>query len=81
MDPLTITTASFTVTGPGATPVSGAVFYSNTTAFFTPDSVLDPNTTYTATITSGAADLSFNALVVPAPGTPPNPWTFTTAGD
>jgi len=61
MGPLTITTATFTLQN-GATPVSGTVTYSGTTAIFTPLSSLAPSTAYTATITNGAQDLAGNAL-------------------
>src|ERR1700682_5088623 len=36
MNPASINATSFTLTGPGATPVAGAVSYSGTTATFTP---------------------------------------------
>jgi Ice-binding-like/Bacterial Ig-like domain len=62
MDPLTITSATFTVTGPGLTPVSGTVAYVGTTATFTPTSNFANSTLYTATITTGAKDLAGNAL-------------------
>ena len=61
MDPLTITTATFTFKN-GSTNVSGTVTYSLVTAVFTPASNLSVNTTYTATITTGAKDLAGNAL-------------------
>jgi len=77
MDPTTITTATFTLTGPGTTSVTGTVTYAVTTfiATFTPAGNLLPNMTYTATVTTGAKDLFGNAL---ASGVVPNPWTFTT---
>jgi hypothetical protein len=64
MDPLTITTTSFKVTGPGSTPVAGTVAYVGTTATFTPTSILGlaSNTQFTATVTTGAKDLAGNAL-------------------
>ncbi len=76
MDPTTISTATFTVTGPGATPVIGTVAYDvpSHVATLTPTSNLAPSTTYTATI-SGVKDVAGNAL---ASGAAPNPWTFTT---
>jgi hypothetical protein len=46
----------------GATSVSGFVSYSGTTATFAPAGNLTPNTVYTATITTGAKDLTGNAL-------------------
>ncbi len=74
MDPLTITTTTFQVTGPGSTPVTGTVAYAlvGNVATFTPGSDLAPNTTFTATITMGAADLAGNAL------TADYVWSFTT---
>jgi len=75
MDPLTITTATFTLTQ-GATPISGNVTHSGVTAVFTPTGNLEAGKTYTATITIGAKDMAGNPL---AAGLAPNPWTFTTA--
>ncbi|MDP3183810.1 MAG: Ig-like domain-containing protein [Anaerolineales bacterium] len=71
MDPLTITTATFTLTQ-GVTPVSGAVTYAGVTATFTPAADLAYSTVYTATITTGAKDLAGNALAVN------KVWSFTT---
>lgn len=82
MDPATMSspasnfTLKETVSG---TAVTGVVTYSGSTATFTPGSSLKASTQYTATVTTGAKDLAGNALVVPAVGAPPNPWTFTTA--
>jgi hypothetical protein len=77
MNAATINSTTFTVTGPGATPVSGTVTYAagSNAALFTPTANLAPSTTFTATVTNGAQDLAGNALV---PGAVPNPWTFTT---
>ncbi len=77
MDPATITTGTFTVTGPGITPVNGTVVYdaASNVATFTPAVNLATNTTYTANVSSGAQDLAANPL---ASGAVPNPWTFTT---
>jgi hypothetical protein len=74
MDPLTISTASFMLTGPGATAVTGTVTYvaASTTATFTPESNLAPHTTYTNTITIGVKDLAGNALATNSV------WSFTT---
>ena len=73
MDPLTITTATFTLKQ-GATVVSGAVTSpSTTTATFNPNSNLANNTTYTATVTTGVKDLAGNALASDYV------WSFTTA--
>jgi len=64
MNASTISTANFTVAGPGVTPVTGTVAYDviNKIATFTPTSNLAVDTTYTATITTGAKDLADNAL-------------------
>ena len=61
MDASTITTATFTLMQ-GITFVSGTVSYAGTTATYVPASNLIPNTTYIATITTGAKDLAGNAL-------------------
>src|ERR1041384_3004015 len=71
MDPLTISTATFTVKQ-GATPVAGTVTYAGVTATFTPTGNLAPLTTYTATITTATKDLAGNALAANFV------WTFTT---
>jgi hypothetical protein len=77
MDPATITTGTFTVTGPGTTPINGAVSYDATSnvATFTPQDNLSPTVVYTATITNGAQDLEGKPLA--SGGLAPNPWTFT----
>ncbi len=74
MDPTTITVSTFTLTGPGLTPVTGTVTYSSVgaTATFTPASALAAGVTFTATITSGAKDLAGNPFAVAFT------WTFTT---
>ena len=73
MDPATITTANFTVTGPGGT-VTGTVAYvaASQIATFTPATNLAPSTKYTNTITTGATDLAGNALASDFV------WSFTT---
>jgi hypothetical protein len=78
MNPATITTTTFTVTGPGATPVAGTVTYAavSNTAIFTPSANLAANTLFTATITVGAQDTAGHALA--GGGLAPNPWTFMT---
>jgi hypothetical protein len=73
MNPATINTATFTVTGPGATPITGAVTYAGLTATFTPSAVLATSTSYTATITTGAKDPTGASLAANFA------WTFTTA--
>ena len=71
MDPSTINTSTFLLETNG-TPVSGTVTWVGTTATFTPDADLDPNTTYTATITTGATDLAGNPIASD------HEWSFTT---
>src|SRR5207244_3005256 len=56
MDPLTISTGTFTLKQ-GASAVAGTVTYAGTTATFAPASHLSPSTLYTAMITTGATDL------------------------
>jgi len=72
MDPLTITTASFTLKA-GVTPVSGAVSYLGRTASFNPTANLLPSTLYTATITTAAKNLTGVSLVSN------HVWSFTTS--
>ncbi|HLX65235.1 MAG TPA: ice-binding family protein [Planctomycetota bacterium] len=73
MDSWTINTATFTLMQ-GTTVISGIATYAanSATAVFAPSSNLTLNTVYTATITTGATDLSGNALVCNYV------WTFTT---
>ena len=71
MDPATVTGASFSLEQ-GATSVPGTVMYVGLTALLTPTSSLDPNTRYTATITSGVTDLAGNAMAND------HVWSFTT---
>ena len=75
MDPATIDAATFTLTGPGATAVTGVVTYvpAGSVATFTPTANLAPSTLYTATITTGAQDLANVGLAAKYV------WTFTTA--
>jgi hypothetical protein len=74
MDPATISSATFTLTGPGTTAVSGLVAYASVgnTVTFTPQANLAPSTLYTATITTGAKNLAGIALANN------DVWTFTT---
>ena len=62
MNPATINGSTFTLTGPGTTPVLGVVTYAASTATFTPSTALALNTLFTATITTGATDLLGNSL-------------------
>jgi hypothetical protein len=74
MDPTTINTVTFTLAGPGTTNVIGVVTYdaASNIATFTPSSNLAANALFTATVTTGAADLAGNALASNFV------WTFTT---
>jgi hypothetical protein len=75
MDATKFTTTTFTVTGPGATPVAGTVTYDATTkmAKFAPTTPLALGTIYTATVTTGVKDSAGNSLAVS------HTWTFTTS--
>jgi hypothetical protein len=77
MNPLTLTTGTFELMGPGGTPVTGTISYDALSfiATFTPTALLIANTTYTATVTSGATDMNGNPLGNTGA---PDPWTFTT---
>jgi hypothetical protein len=74
MNPATINSTTFTLTGPGATPVSGLVAYAavGNSLTFTPTANLAASTTFTATITAGAKNLAGTALASNYV------WTFTT---
>ncbi|RNI33543.1 DUF3494 domain-containing protein [Hanamia caeni] len=76
MDSLS-TTTSFTLvnTTLGGTAVNGSVSYAGTTVVFSPSANLAANTTYTGTITTGAKDVTGNALAGKYV------WNFTTSGD
>jgi len=75
MKPSTINSTTFTLTGPGSTPVAGTVTYvvSSDVATFTPTNPLALNTLYTATITTGAQSLAGDPLASDFV------WTFTTS--
>jgi len=75
MDPATITTATFTLAGPGTTTVvTGTVAYNaaSNIATFTPTANLAASALFTATVTTGAKDLAGNPLAAN------KVWTFTT---
>ena len=76
MNASTITTASFTVVGLGASAVPGTVAYnaSADVATFTPNNALSLNSGFTATITTGAKDAAGNPLATN------HAWSFTTLG-
>jgi len=65
MDPTTITMTTFTLTGPGASPVGGSVTFvaNGSAAIFAPTAVLAAGSIYTATITTGATDMTAHPLV------------------
>ena len=75
MNPLTITTDTFQLTGPGSMPVAGTVSYDPVSfiATFTPSAPL--NGSYIATITNGVTNLIGNSLGTSGA---PNPWMFST---
>jgi hypothetical protein len=82
MNPTTINSANFTVTGPALTPVTAASVVldtaTGTIATFTPQAALTAGTTYTATIaggTSGVADLAIPGDTMLSNFT----WSFTAA--
>ena len=87
MAPATMIGANFTVTCTSPSPCvspTGSVNYSAAarTIVFTPAANLTLGDTYTATITTGAADLAGNALAgnqAPLPGASDYVWTFTAA--
>jgi hypothetical protein len=71
--PVTPSTVTFTLTGPGGSTVPGSVSFNgaNTVATFTPTNSLAASTTYTATV-SGAQNSSGVAM------SSPFTWSFTT---
>jgi hypothetical protein len=71
MDPLTISTATYTVRL-GSNYVPGTVTYAGTTAMFTPTDPLAQNTLYTATISFVVEDLAGNTM------SQSYTWSFTT---
>lgn len=72
MNSSTINTSTFILLK-GTTEIPGTVTYSGTAASFTPTTMLEAGTTYTAKITTGSQDLAGNALAVN------NEWNFTTS--
>ena len=71
MDVSTINAATFTLMN-GTTSIAGAVNYTGVVATFTPTVNLSDNTLYTATVTTGAKDLSGNSMAIN------KVWSFTT---
>jgi len=74
MDPSTINASTFTLRE-GASQVNGTVSYTGTVASFTPAISLNPNTVYTATITSQTKNLAGAVL------SSDFVWNFTTEAD
>ncbi len=74
MNPATINSTTFTLTGPGTTSVTGLVAYAaiGNTLTFIPTANLAVNTLYTAKITTGAQNLAGTGLANDYI------WTFTT---
>lgn len=74
MDPLSITTGTMTLLGPGGTTVFGTASYdvASRIATFNPTSPLAANSGFTATVSTGVKDLAGNALATNFT------WTFTT---
>jgi hypothetical protein len=72
MSSATINTSTFLVAAQGGVAVTGTVAYSGTVATFTPSAALAYGTTYTATITTGAATPGGAELIGPYA------WSFTT---
>jgi hypothetical protein len=83
MDPATFTATTFTLTSGAAVPVQGTVVYAQSTAVFWPAAHLASNSSFTATITTGAKsasgidlgtnhDWSFTTGDTVAPGVPVN---------
>jgi hypothetical protein len=75
LNPSTVTTQSFTLTGPGGSAIAAAVSYNDSTrtVTLTPSSLLAYGTTYTATLTSAIKATDGVALSGPVS------WSFTTA--
>ncbi len=73
MDRATLTATTFTLTsGSAANAVTGTLIYTNPTAVFWPTTQLAHNTSFTATITTGAKSASGVALAAN------HAWSFTT---
>ncbi len=77
MDPLTMVSTNFGLTGPASSVIAGNFAYNALTlqGIFTPTNPLLPGTEYTATVRTGVEDLAGNAME------DPYTWTFTTGID
>lgn len=83
MAPASLQGAFTLCTTPCVSPVGSTVSYfaGSKTVTLTPDTVLDINTLYTATVTTAATDIAGNALAgnsAPLPAASNYVWTFTT---
>lgn len=74
--PNSVNTSNFTLSN-GITLVTGTINYSNTTVTFLPDTDLETNTIYTATLTTGITDLAIPANALAESYV----WSFTTGLD
>ena len=72
INPTSLNTTSFTLTGPAGAAVTGTVAYSGTTATFIPTTMLAASSVYTATISTGVTDTIGTTLASNFV------WTFTT---
>jgi len=72
MNSSTINTLTFTLKASGGVPVSASVSYANSVATLSPTSPLTQDTVYTATLTTGVADVAGTHMAVA------NTWTFRT---
>ncbi len=70
----TISTATFTATN-GSAAITGTVASSGNTAVFTPSALLEMNTMYTLSISTGVTDLDGNAMDIS------KTWSFTTGSN
>ena len=76
MDPATLIPANFIIQDDDGIPVIGSIAYNDETktAVFTPDELLEYQTTYTVTITTDVTDIRGNPLSAP------HIWTLLTLG-
>ncbi len=62
MDPSSITSETFTISGAYGSKMVGLVKYSNRTAYFVPFNTFNQNTSYTARVSGQIRDISGNSL-------------------
>ena len=75
LDPVTLDSGTFSLTGPGNSLVVGTVTYNNRTAAFTPATRLSVASMYTAELSAGITDLVSNPLAASYS------WSFSTTAD